>query len=159
MPRFLFFRHAQSQNNEIRKALDKEWEGSVPHIRPLEARKRKPDPDLTELGLKQAQNLGEILPQYCRGRTLIACSPFLRTLRTLEYCNFREDVDVLCHDYLSWGCYHMKQTYPGMKPKKYPNGFKSRFVDEHGWFHGHSARESKKSIPIVCRELCDGFVH
>ena len=150
MPRFLFFRHAQSHNNAVRKTLDEEWGGSVAHIRPLEARKRQPDPDLTEVGVKQSQLLGTVLPQMCRGKTLVACSPFLRTLRTLEpsldKLRLRTGIDVLCHGLLFelGGCYHMKQVYAGLSQAEISKWISSQeHVHEQGWFYDYFRRETK----------------
>ena len=151
MPRFLFFRHAQSQNNANRKALDRDWNGSVPHIRPLEARARLPDPDLTEDGVRQAENLGRVLPKMCIGQTLVACSPFLRTLRTiessLEVLSVRNDVDVLCHGLLFelGGCYHMDKTYGGLSKEEISQWISvQKYIHIDGWFYGRTHRETKE---------------
>ena len=155
MPRFLFFRHAQSDNNAIRKKLDQDWNGSVAHIRPLEARQRRPDPGLTKDGVRQAQNLGRVLPQMCVGRTLVACSPFLRTLLTLEpsleQLNPRVDVDILCHGllYELGGCYHMSKTYSGLSQEEIARWISvQKCVHIDGWFHGRTHRESKEEYVL-----------
>ena len=57
-----FIRHAQSQNNALPES------------------QRVEDPDLTEIGHKQAQRLGEWIPNL--GLTQLFTSPFLRALQT-----------------------------------------------------------------------------
>lgn len=155
MPRFLFFRHAQSYNNLVRTKLDQDWNGSIAHIRPLEARQRRPDPGLTEDGLRQSQNLARVLPQMCDGRTLVACSPFLRTLLTLEpslpQLIHRQDVDVICHGllYELGGCYHMSKTHSGLGQEDIARWIAvQKYVHIDGWFHGRTHRETKEEYVL-----------
>lgn len=96
-------------------------------------------------------SLGEVLPNLCRGKTLVACSPFLRTLQTLApslaKLNQRADVDVLCHGLLFelGGCYHMKKAYPGLNQIEISKWIsKQQCVHEQGWFYGRAQRETKE---------------
>ena len=101
MPRFHLIRHAQSQNNTLRLDLGEEYNNSARHIRPLDARKRHPDPSITKLGEEQAAHLRSVLNSLCVGKTLVVCSPFIRAIQTiapsLAWLRSELRVVLLCH--------------------------------------------------------------
>ena len=155
MPRFYLFRHAQSTNNALRRKLDEEWKGAAPYIRPIEARKRVADPTLTEIGVAQAKNLSFFLPNICLGKTLVACSPFQRTIDTLSptfaQLKSRDDIDLLCHGllYELGGCYRMDKTYSGMGSEEISTWFpQQEHIGEGGWFFGRKHRENKAELKV-----------
>jgi 2,3-bisphosphoglycerate-dependent phosphoglycerate mutase len=66
---FYFIRHGQSENNAL-------WDRSGPRL------ERHPDPELTELGHKQAQHLAQFLSRYCVPCELTETEGYQDTART-----------------------------------------------------------------------------
>ncbi len=87
LPCLLLIRHAQSQNNALEEHL------------------RVPDPDITELGVRQAKKLALIVSNL--SPTVVYCSPFLRSLETTRWAvSHLDTIPIVRQDiYEQGGCH------------------------------------------------------
>lgn len=164
MPRFLFFRHAQSINNVLHKRLKLEISSDM-GIRPLEARERGPDPELSLMGIQQAMALADNMHRFCEGKTLVVSSPFRRTLDTLaaslEFLQQRPSTDIMCHGqiYEIGGCFHMNKSYAGFGKKEIEKYCTEMIdIDEAGWFSQRKTRESYTELQKRIEKVYDWCV-
>lgn len=165
MPRFLFFRHAQSMNNVLHKQLKKDL-CTEQSIRPLEARARVPDPELSPIGRQQAVSLANHMLQFCAGKTLLVSSPFQRALDTmapsLEVVRQRSDISVLCHGqiYEIGGCFHMKKAHPGLGKRDIASYCTEMIdIDDEGWFARRESRENYEELQERIERVYEWCVH
>jgi 2,3-bisphosphoglycerate-dependent phosphoglycerate mutase len=141
-PTLLVIRHAQSANNALADHL------------------RVPDPGLTELGRRQAEQLSKKMADTPLNH--LYCSPFQRSLETTAAITRRVNlvprvIPDLCEQ---GGCYvgHLqsqKRPHPGMSrseiAQRYPDWDLSQDIRENGWWFASHFEEHAQAVDRATR--------
>jgi len=121
---------------------------------------RVSDPELSSLGYKQAEVLGEYLSHLLKGdKYEIISSPMRRTLLTiLPFARqVEKEIIVLPNFYEFPGCHKLGVTFPGSTQQALEKIFPVRCLPgmENGWFHGHDKKETVAEVDKRVKSLWD----
>lgn len=137
LPSLLLIRHAQSENNA------------------LEDQYRVPDPNITDLGVKQSKKLASVVSKL--NPTVFYCSPFLRALETTRWITEKTNaIPIVRQDiYEQGGCHSGYQpgkrfAVAGMNRQTLASRYSQWTLDdritEQGWYdldHYETEEEAK----------------
>lgn len=121
-----FVRHGESINNVFER-----------EDRSTYAAKRVPDPDLSQLGVCQSEELRERLARLRIDK--VVCSPMIRCLKTVQIAFGHLDVEIEVRDefYEQGGVWDLNQVYPGIGriqiETEFPK-FNSTRIQDNGYF-------------------------
>jgi broad specificity phosphatase PhoE/predicted GNAT family N-acyltransferase len=154
MPRLLLVRHAQSDNNVSNDRVRAEYQDDLSRVIAESERLRAPDPELSELGRRQADLLADHLaPLLAEPDTMLVSSPMRRALQTATPLGVRANLPrerFICERelYEVGGCYYLEHAQPSATAAQLEAEFpvSCNWPSEQEWFAGHSAPESMDDV-------------
>jgi 2,3-bisphosphoglycerate-dependent phosphoglycerate mutase len=150
MPRLLLVRHAQSANNVSSDEARERYAGDAERILVESERTRVPDPELSKVGVQQAERLADALaPMLSRQRTLLVSSPMRRALLTAAPLAARAGLErerFVCRGDLFevGGCYYGEVAHPSTNAAQLEGEFPilCSEIGADGWYAGRAGPES-----------------
>lgn len=161
MVNLLLIRHGQSHNNVIEEnAMALRAAGADSDEIDTEML-RSHDPELSELGRRQAELTAVAIAERWRGkRCLLIASPMRRSLQTARFLADALRIqrnDFICHGqvYEIGGCYYGQTARPGARGVEIEAEFDAHPIEipDQGWFSAYSCKETLAEARQRCRRV------